>query len=77
VERNKEGDGFVGFRWGEIKKQEADGGGARLMIETGAEFPIGPWPRQLPQSPWPESRRLDAPERNLIDLPWLGLLDCL
>jgi hypothetical protein len=42
VERNKEGDGFVRFRWGEIKKQEADAGGARLMIETGAEFPIGP-----------------------------------
>jgi hypothetical protein len=41
VERNKEGDGFVRFRWGEIKKQEADGGGARLMIETGAELPIG------------------------------------
>jgi hypothetical protein len=34
VERNKEGDGFVRFRWGEIKKQEADGGGARVMIET-------------------------------------------
>jgi len=41
VERNKEGDGFVRFRWGEVKKQEADSG-ARLMIETGAEFPIGP-----------------------------------
>jgi hypothetical protein len=42
VERNKEGDGFVRFRWGETKKQEANGRGARLMIETGAEFPIGP-----------------------------------
>src|SRR5215472_2468247 len=41
VERNKEGDGFVRFRWAETKEQEADGG-ARLMIETGAEFPIGP-----------------------------------
>src|SRR4029077_10676091 len=41
VERNKEGDGFVRFRWGETKEQETDGG-ARLMIETGAEFPIGP-----------------------------------
>ena len=41
VERNKEGDGFVRFWWGETKEQEADGG-ARLMIETGAEFLIGP-----------------------------------
>jgi hypothetical protein len=40
VERNKEGDGFVRFRWGETKELEADGG-ARLMIVTGAEFPIG------------------------------------
>jgi hypothetical protein len=38
----EEGDGFVRFRWGEIKKQEADGGGARLIIETGDDFPIGP-----------------------------------
>jgi hypothetical protein len=37
VERNKEGDGFVDFRWGETKEQEADGG-VRLMIETDAEF---------------------------------------
>jgi hypothetical protein len=41
VERNKEGDGFVRFRLGETKEQEAVGG-ARLTIEIGAEFQIGP-----------------------------------
>jgi hypothetical protein len=41
VERNKEGDGFGRFRWGETKEQDAVGG-ARLTIETGADFPIGP-----------------------------------
>ncbi len=41
VERNKEGDGFVRFRWGETKEQDAVGG-ARLTIEIGADFPIGP-----------------------------------
>ena len=40
VEQNKEGDGFVRFRWGETKEQDAVGG-ARLTIEIGAEFPIG------------------------------------
>src|SRR5262249_36983721 len=37
VERNKEGDGFVRFRWGETKEQDAFGG-ARLTIEIGADF---------------------------------------
>jgi hypothetical protein len=37
VERNKEGDGFVRFRWGETKERDAVGG-ARLTIEIGAEF---------------------------------------
>jgi hypothetical protein len=37
VERNKEGDGFVRFRWGETKEQDAVGG-ARLTIEIGADF---------------------------------------
>ncbi len=37
----KQRDGFVRFRWGETKEQET-AGGARLMIETGAGFPIGP-----------------------------------
>ncbi len=41
VERNKEGDGFVRFRWGETKEQDAVGG-ARLTIEIGTDFPIGP-----------------------------------
>jgi hypothetical protein len=40
VERYKEGDGFVRFRWGETEEQGA-GGGARLAIEIGADFPIG------------------------------------
>jgi hypothetical protein len=40
VERNKEGDGFVRFRWGETKEQDAVAG-ARLTIEIGADFPIG------------------------------------
>jgi hypothetical protein len=34
---------LVRLRWGETKEQEADGG-ARLMIETGAELPIAPTP---------------------------------
>ena len=38
--QNKEGVGFVRFRWGETKEQDAVGG-ARLTIEIGAEFPIG------------------------------------
>ncbi len=29
-------------------------------------------PRRLPQGPGPESRGLDAPERELIDLPCVG-----
>jgi hypothetical protein len=41
VEGNKEGDGFVRFRWEETKEQDAVGG-ARLTIEIGADFPIGP-----------------------------------
>jgi hypothetical protein len=41
VERNKERDDFVRFRWGETKEQDAVGG-ARLTIETGADSPIGP-----------------------------------
>jgi hypothetical protein len=40
MEQNKEGDGFVRFRWGETKEQAAVGG-SRLTIEIGAEFPIG------------------------------------
>jgi hypothetical protein len=44
VERNKEGDGFVCFRWGETEEQDAVGG-ARLTIEIGAEFLIGPTSR--------------------------------
>ena len=40
MEQNKEGYGFVRFRWGETKEQDTVGG-ARLTIEIGAEFPIG------------------------------------
>jgi hypothetical protein len=46
VERIKEGDGFVRFRWGETKEQDAVGG-ARLTIEIGADFAIGPNPRSI------------------------------
>ena len=42
-ERNKEGDSFVRFRWGETKERDAIGG-ARLTIEFGAEFQISPTP---------------------------------
>ena len=41
VKRNKQRDGFVRSRWGETKEQDAVGG-ARLTIEIGADFPIGP-----------------------------------
>src|SRR5262249_22155463 len=44
VERNKEGNGFVRFRWGETQEQGA-GDGARLAIEIGADFPIGIRPK--------------------------------
>jgi hypothetical protein len=40
VERDKEGDGFVRLRWEETKEWDTVGG-ARLMIEIGAEFPLG------------------------------------
>jgi hypothetical protein len=40
VEQNKEGDGFVRFRWEEAKEQNAIDD-ARLTIRIGAEFPLG------------------------------------
>jgi hypothetical protein len=40
VERDKEGDGFVRLRWEETEEGDTVGG-ARLTIETGADFPIG------------------------------------
>jgi hypothetical protein len=40
VERDKEEGGFVRVGWEETKEGDAVGG-ARLMIEIGAEFPIG------------------------------------
>ena len=40
MERNKEGDGFERVWWGKTKEGDAVGG-ARLMIEIGAEFTIG------------------------------------
>ena len=80
MEQNKEGDGFVRFRWGETKEQEGDGG-ARLMIETGAEFPIGP--RGFPSFPVPSDDHrltvLRSIERNPVGAgllvraePWRG-----